>query len=189
MKSIRKMELKWKRVSVVRENKAEYSKHVTNSMETASVLNSLIGDEVHEVVIAIHLNQKNLVVGYHEVSRGGATGSAVTPADVFRPALLSGAVRIIISHNHPSGEPIPSAEDVAFTKRIASAGEILGVKLLDHIIVADGKFYSFLDNGLMGSSRFSKHVRSPNRRSEAIRGKEARTYRRYCVLRTWSGFG
>lgn len=149
MKSIKKMELRWSRVSVVREGEAEYSKQVTNSLETVAVLNSLIGDEVHEVVIAIHLNQKNRVVGYHEVSRGGTTGSAVTPADVFRPALLSGAVKIILSHNHPSGDPTPSPEDTAFTQRIKKAGDILGVKLLDHIVVADGKFFSFLDSGLL----------------------------------------
>jgi DNA repair protein RadC len=102
MKSIRKMELRWSRVSVVKDGGSEYSKTVRGSIEIVGVINTLIGDEVHEVVIALHLDTKNKIVGYHEVSRGGIAGSAVTPADVFRSILLSGASKMILAYNHPS---------------------------------------------------------------------------------------
>lgn len=147
MKSIRKIELKWSRVSTVKDGEAEYSKHVSNSTDTTDLIKALIGDEVHEVLIVLHLNTKNKIVGYNEASRGGIAGSSVTPADVFRAALLSGASKIIVAHNHPSGEPQPSAEDIAFTKRIRHAGEILGVKLLDHVIIGDESSCSLLDIG------------------------------------------
>lgn len=147
-KSIRKIELRWSRVSVVKDGDAEYSKTVSRSIETVEVINTLIGPEVHEVVIALHLDTQNKIIGYHEVSRGGVAGSAVTPADVYRPVLLSGASKIILAHNHPSGNPTPSTEDIAITKRIKEAGDILSVRLLDHIIVGAG-YYSFLDSGIL----------------------------------------
>lgn len=149
MKTIRKIELKWSRVSLVRDEcNVEYGAQIRHSSDTINIINALIGDEVHEVVIALQLNTKNRVVGYSEVSRGGMAGSAVTPADVFRPALIAGASKIIVAHNHPSGEPRPSTEDVVFTKRLREAGELLGVQVLDHIIVGDGSYFSFVDEGV-----------------------------------------
>lgn len=149
MKTIKQMTLKWDRVSVVRDGGAEYSKQIKKSTDLSELLNLLLRDEVNEVLIAIHLNIKNAVVGYHEVSRGGVSGASATPADIFRPALLSGASRIILSHNHPSGDPKPSAEDIAFTSRVKNAGDLLGIQLLDHIIVGEHEYFSFTDHDLM----------------------------------------
>lgn len=137
MKSIRKIELKWSRTSLVRDKEASYSKQVKHSI-----------DEVHEVIVVLYLDAKNKIIGYNEASRGGIDASAVTPADVFRPAVIMGCTAVILAHNHPSGDPKPSHEDVKFTDRIRSAGNILGVRVLDHIIIGDYNYYSFIDAGI-----------------------------------------
>ena len=66
---------------------------------------------------------------------------------MFKAALLANAAAIIVSHNHPSGDPTPSADDVDLTRRLAAAGELLGISLLDHIVIGDGRYYSFKESG------------------------------------------
>jgi len=149
VKTIRKIELKWNRVSLVKDEEAVYETQVRNSTDVMYIAKALIENEVHEVVIAIHLNNKNKVVGYNEVSRGGIAGVSVTPADVFRSAIIMGATKIILAHNHPSGDPSPSEEDIKLTKRIKEAGEILRVHLLDHIIIGDKSYHSLADSGIL----------------------------------------
>lgn len=84
------------------------------------------------------VNCKGDVVGLHEVARGDRTTCIISPAEVYKRALLNNAQGIVVAHNHPSGDPKPSAEDFKATERLLEAGELLGVKLLDHIIVAAG---------------------------------------------------
>jgi DNA repair protein RadC len=81
------------------------------------------------------------------VSVGSLTASVVTPRELFKSAILASAAAIVISHNHPSGEPAPSQEDIRLTERISKAGEILGIKLLDHVIIGELGHYSFSDAG------------------------------------------
>ncbi|WP_412729468.1 JAB domain-containing protein [Geobacillus stearothermophilus] len=97
--------------------------------------------ETQEVFIVALLNTKNKVIGLEEVHRGSANASIVSPRDVFKMALVRNAVRIMCFHNHPSGDPMPSREDIEVTKRLKEAGEILGVELLDHIIIGDEETY------------------------------------------------
>lgn len=149
MKTIRKIELKWNRVPLVKDEEAVYETQVRNSTDVMYIAKALIENEVHEVVIAIHLNNKNKVVGYNEVSRGGIAGASVTSADVFRSAIIMGATKIILAHNHPSGDPSPSEEDIKLTKRIKEAGKILKVHLLDHIIIGDKSYRSLTDSGIL----------------------------------------
>jgi len=82
---------------------------------------------------------------------GGVTASPVAPADVFRALVREAAAGVIFVHNHPSGEPTPSPEDVALTERLCRAGELLGVRVLDHVILAHEGYFSFLDAGLLAS--------------------------------------
>ncbi len=95
------------------------------------------------------LNAKNAATGFHLVAKGGSASCAVSLADIFRPAIASGSVGIVVIHNHPSGEPSPSPEDLALTERIAKAGTLLGVRLIDHVIIGDPEYFSFLDSGLL----------------------------------------
>jgi len=69
------------------------------------------------------------------------------PREVFKAALLANAAAIILTHNHPSGDPTPSADDMALTRRLAEAGTLIGVEVLDHIIVGDGRYFSFREGG------------------------------------------
>ena len=93
------------------------------------------------------LNAKHRPIGLNTVSVGSLTASTAHPREVFKPALTGNAAAVIVAHNHPSGDPAPSAEDVQLTKRLRDAGELLGIRVLDHVILGDGKYYSFVDAG------------------------------------------
>jgi DNA repair protein RadC len=90
-----------------------------------------------EHLYMICMNTKNRIIGVFELSHGNANSSIVGVREIFQKALLANAVSIIVMHNHPSGDPSPSREDIEVTKRIAEAGKIIGIELLDHIIVGD----------------------------------------------------
>ena len=102
-----------------------------------------------EVFILITLNTKNIVTGYFEVHRGTINTSLVHPREVFKRALLNNANSIMVAHNHPSGDPNPSKEDLQITERLKEAGNLLGINLLDHIIVGEDKYISLKEKGLL----------------------------------------
>jgi DNA repair protein RadC len=98
---------------------------------------------------AILLNTKNQVIGTDKVSVGTLNSSAVHPRELFRNAIKRGAASVILVHNHPSGDPAPSREDMDITKRVKEVGSIIGIEILDHIIIGDNKFTSFKAKGLV----------------------------------------
>ncbi len=102
-----------------------------------------------ETLKSILLDTKNRVQAVKTVSVGDLSSSIVHPREVFKDAITASAASLIVAHNHPSGDPTPSAEDVAVTKRLMEAGEILGIDLLDHIVIGDGKFVSLKERGLI----------------------------------------
>ena len=102
-----------------------------------------------EVFILITLNTKNIVTGYFEVHRGTINTSLVHPREVFKRALLNNARYIIVAHNHPSGDPNPSKEDIQITERLKEAGNLLGINLIDHIIVGEDKYISLKEKGVL----------------------------------------
>jgi len=111
-------------------------------------------DNDKEKLYVIILNIKNRVIGYSLVSMGSLTASIVHPREVLKPAILASAASIIIIHNHPSGDPDPSNDDIEITNRIAKASSIMGINLLDHIILgfeADEfkGYYSFKQKNLI----------------------------------------
>lgn len=106
-------------------------------------------EEPEEHFCIICLNVKNKVVGVHTISVGTLNTSLVHPREVFKAAMLNNASAIILLHNHPSGDPEPSLEDTTTTQRLVSAGEIMGIKVLDHVIVGDGRYVSLRERGLM----------------------------------------
>lgn len=103
--------------------------------------------EIFSIVI---LDARNQVLGVHTVSVGSVSASIVHPRETFRPAILMGASSIILAHCHPSGDPSPSKDDIELTRRLTKGGEILGIEVLDHIVIADGEFLSLKERGLMG---------------------------------------
>jgi DNA repair protein RadC len=108
-----------------------------------------VQEEAQEVFGILVLNTKNKIVAVHEVSRGELNGSLVHPREVFKPAVLHNAASIICFHNHPSGNPEPSREDIKTTNRLVEAGKIIGIEILDHIIVGDDGYVSLKERGVM----------------------------------------
>jgi DNA repair protein RadC len=102
-----------------------------------------------EQLRGLYLNARNKIIHEETVSIGTITANLVHPAEVFRPAIEYSAVGLIIAHNHPSGDPEPSDEDIAITSQLVQAASILGIKLLDHIIVAEQSFRSMSELGIM----------------------------------------
>lgn len=115
--------------------------------EAAAFLLPIFEKEPTEVFVAVFLTRKHGLIGFHEVSRGTLDGTLAHPREIFRAAYLANAGGIILAHNHPSGDPMPSPDDVALTSRLKQAGDILGVDVLDHVIVAEGRYYSFKEGG------------------------------------------
>lgn len=114
---------------------------------SAAALAALLQDEPGEVFAILCLSTKHRVIAYHEVSRGTLDATLVHPREVFKAALLSNAASIILTHNHPSGDPTPSPDDHQLTRRLVDAGRLIGVEVLDHIIVGDGRYFSFREGG------------------------------------------
>ena len=94
------------------------------------------------------MNTKNKVIGVFEISHGNVNSSIVGTREIFQKALLANAVSIILMHNHPSGDPSPSREDIEVTRRIVEAGKIIGIQVLDHIIIGD-RYSSLKEKGHM----------------------------------------
>lgn len=126
---------------------------VGSAIEVAKVFQDLLNledaiDRDKEHFYVMHLDIRSRVKMVEVVSIGTLTSSLVHPRETFRRAIVEGAAYIIIAHNHPSGECDPSEEDTKVTKNMFEAGQILGIKMLDHIIFAKGGYFSFRDNVL-----------------------------------------
>ncbi len=104
-----------------------------------------------EVFLVVLLDNKNRIMKEFIVSTGSLTSSIVHPREVFNPAIKESAASVVFVHNHPSGDPEPSREDVQITHRLLEAGDIVGIKVLDHIIIGNESFVSFKDKGLFPS--------------------------------------
>ena len=105
--------------------------------------------ETKEHFATLHLDGKNKVVCMDLVSIGSLNQSIVHPREVYKTACLSNASSLILIHQHPSGDATPSQEDIAITRRLREAGELMGIKILDHVIVGEGEYVSFVERGLM----------------------------------------
>ena len=110
-------------------------------------------DLAHEEFRVLLLNAQHAVLREATVTRGVLDGSLVHPREVFKQAITESAAALLLVHNHPSGDPSPSAEDKQVTQQLAEAGKVIGIPVLDHVVVGDGRFTSFVESGLMSSSR------------------------------------
>ena len=106
-------------------------------------------EEPEEHFCILCLNTKNKIVGVHTISIGSLNASIVHPREVFKAAMLNNANSIICLHNHPSGDPKPSQEDIKITRRLVEAGEIIGIEVLDHVVIGDGRYISLKEQGMM----------------------------------------
>ncbi|MBI2844222.1 MAG: DNA repair protein RadC [Armatimonadetes bacterium] len=105
--------------------------------------------EDREHMKALFLDVKNQVIRVSTISIGGLNVSLIHPRELFKEAICCAAASVIVCHNHPSGDPTPSQEDIEVTKRLVEAGKIIGVDLLDHVIIGDGKFVSLKEKELL----------------------------------------
>jgi DNA repair protein RadC len=110
-------------------------------------------DAKKEQFLTVLLDGKNRVIREEKVSEGSLTASIVHPREVFMPAIRESAGAIVLVHNHPSGDPTPSFEDIEVTERLLKVGEVVGIRVLDHVIVGEGVFTSFVDRGLIPGAR------------------------------------
>lgn len=112
-------------------------KTINSPTDVYTLIKSYMEGLDRENFVVLMLDTKNKVTGINTVSVGSLNSSMVHPREVFKPAILSNSNSIILVHNHPSGNPAPSKEDIAVTERLKQAGELLGIEVLDHIIVGD----------------------------------------------------
>jgi len=106
-------------------------------------------DQQRELLFVELLNARHEVIGVETVSNGSLNASIVHPREVFKPAVVQSAASVVLAHNHPSGDPEPSEEDLTITKRLVECGELFGIGVLDHIIVATRGFVSFRERQLL----------------------------------------
>lgn len=129
------------------EDAAELVK-VTSSKLVFEIMQPIIGELIHEEFWVLFLNNSNKILSKTQLSKGGITGTIVDVRLVFKLALEMGATSLILCHNHPSGNLQPSEADKQVTQKIKLAGESLDVKILDHLIITESKYYSFVDEGI-----------------------------------------
>ncbi|PIR83893.1 DNA repair protein RadC [Candidatus Kaiserbacteria bacterium CG10_big_fil_rev_8_21_14_0_10_51_14] len=135
-------------VKLVREGRPSYSEAISQPGDAASFFQKRFGKSTQEHFLVLCLNARNVPLGWREVSRGTLNASLVHPREVFLPAIKLAAGCIILIHNHPSTDPTPSPEDIQLTRRIAQAGELLGIEVLDHLVITDTSHISFKESRL-----------------------------------------
>lgn len=132
---------KWLKVCENTTEQIQRAKDVVKECKT------VIDDFTKENFVVIGLNSKNKIHYKEVVSIGTLNSSLIHPREIFKKAIINSCCAIIVAHNHPSGDPTPSKEDKQITKVIHHAGELLGIRLLDHVIIGSGEHYSFCDAG------------------------------------------
>lgn len=124
------------KVRIVRDGKIQLAARKGDCAENcAAVFKRSLARLPHEEMHALYLNTQYDIVGFTVLSVGGTAGTALLTSDVFRGAIMANAKAIVVAHNHPSGDPMPSVDDLKFTTAIRRAGNLLGIVLLDHLIV------------------------------------------------------
>ena len=134
----------------VQEAQPPYLKTGTKYTSAQQVFDTFryLQNETKEHFLSLHLDGKNRILCVDRVSIGSLNQSIVHPREVFKNSLLSSAAALILIHNHPSGDPAPSAEDRTITKRLQEAGKLLGIRILDHIVIGE-TYCSFVEQGLL----------------------------------------
>lgn len=122
---------------------------IRSPQDAANLLMEDLRYHQKEHFVCLFLDTKNQLIGMETLSIGSLNASIVHPREVFRSAIKRSSASLICAHNHPSGDPTPSAEDIDITRRLCESGELLGIDVLDHVIIGDQKFVSLKEHGLM----------------------------------------
>lgn len=137
---------------LVKEKSKEYSgDNISSPKDVASLMSSVyhLDKMAEEYTYAIGVDTKGKILGVFEISHGTVDMALISPREIFIRMLLCGACRMFIIHNHPSGDPTPSQEDIKLIKRIKECSQLLNIPLLDHIILGNLKYYSMMEEGVI----------------------------------------
>jgi len=122
---------------------------IRSPQDAVDMLMPELRDEPQERFKAVFLNNKNEVLKIRTITVGSLNASVITPRELFREAISTNSAAVIIAHNHPSGDPTPSQEDISVSKRLCQAGQMIGIEVLDHLIIGEGRWVSLKERGLM----------------------------------------
>jgi len=137
---------------LVRESSFLYGqRRIKSPSDAAAMMREFLEDADREHLCVVCLDTKHQPTAVHTASVGTLNATAVHPREIFKVAVLSNSAAVILVHNHPSGRPEPSHQDLEVTRRVSRAGEILGIEVLDHVIIGSGgRYVSLKERGLMG---------------------------------------
>jgi DNA repair protein RadC len=122
---------------------------ITSSQDVYELFHSILADLSHEEFWVLFLNRSNKILDKQKISQGGISGTVTDIRIILKFAIEKSASSVVLCHNHPSGNNKPSDADIAITQKIKDSGELMEISLLDHVIVTDGAYYSFADEGLL----------------------------------------
>jgi DNA repair protein RadC len=135
-------------VTIVREGSSPFAlRQMQNSANVYAAFRSICERADRESFWSVLLDTKHKIVGVEEVGRGSLSSTIVHPRETFKSAVVVNAAAIVVLHNHPSGDPTPSPEDLSLTRRLREVGELIGIRVLDHIIIGRGRYVSLVDDG------------------------------------------
>jgi len=137
---------------LVRETEFTYPDRfqVSSPKDVADILRDYFQDKDREEFLTVMLDTANTVIGLTQVSIGGLAASIVEPRQIFKTAILANAAALILAHQHPSGNPEPSREDIRITRQLVEAGKIMGIPIHDHLIITNSRYASLAERGVLG---------------------------------------
>jgi len=135
------------RLSLVREQ-ADRPYTLRGPGDVVGLVRAFLRDDPRERFVAVYLDNRHRPIAVHDVSIGTCDSAPVHPREVYCPAVALSAAAIVVAHNHPSGDPTPSAEDRMVTERLRRAGELLGIQLLDHVVLGESRYFSFAEEAI-----------------------------------------
>ena len=124
-------------------SKNENNKRITSAKDVFDLFHERLKDEKQEHFIVLHLNTKNNIIGEELISKGTLDAAIIEPREVFKSAIRNSASKIIILHNHPSGDPTPSKADIEITEKLVDAGELMNIMVLDHVIIGREEYWGW----------------------------------------------
>ena len=143
------MEIDIMKCMLVKDKSVEYAP-VNSPEDAAELFKSIgLGDQADESFWMACISTNGSITSLHEISHGDLTSTLVNPREVYKRAILAQAARVVFGHNHPSGSLKPSAEDKAMTDRLKAVGDLIGIRVVDHIIVSGEEHFSFASEGLL----------------------------------------
>lgn len=131
---------------LIKEQEFEYNEKISSTLDLVNFIRNVlqINNEAQEVAYLLSLNTRNQLVSFTELARGGLNLCNISQNEIFKNVLLSNSNKFILIHNHPSGDPTPSKNDIEVTKEILKGCKILGIEFLDHLVIGDNEYQSIM---------------------------------------------